>query len=162
MAEHDVPGANPANGDALKMGCWAEHEDGSLIFVEGTENMIVFSIFDMSKTDPIEYRHAMAEVSFKTTFSWKPKSKGEKWLWHDKTPFPWDKVIKKGFTDGVRLASASAVLSAAERVAESLKLRGAKFDSENIAHRTTDTREGKDVVAIIVDKFARALQELVR
>lgn len=31
MSTNDVPGAKTENRDVLAMGCWAEHEDGSLI-----------------------------------------------------------------------------------------------------------------------------------
>jgi hypothetical protein len=103
MSTNDVPGANPRNGDELAMGCWAEHDDGSLILVESTEaSRIIYSIFDMAKEPPIEYRDAMPEVSFKKTFSWDPKSANEKWARHDKTPFPWEKIIDSGIKDGER------------------------------------------------------------
>lgn len=50
MSTNDVPGANPVNGDKLGMGCWAEHQDGSMILVEGTEgNRVIYSIFDMAR-----------------------------------------------------------------------------------------------------------------
>lgn len=49
MSTNDVPGANPKNADVLAMGCWAEHEDGSLIFVESVEGgTVVYSIFDIA------------------------------------------------------------------------------------------------------------------
>src|SRR5437868_2055043 len=106
MATTDVPGANPANGDQLKMGCWAEHSDGSLIFVESTEGgRVVYSIFDMSKMPIIEYRDAMPEDTFKKTFSRRDGNlliRTINWTWHDKTPFPWDRVIKAGALDGGR------------------------------------------------------------
>lgn len=140
MSTSDVPGANPANNDQLAMGCWAEHSDGSLIFVESTEGgRVIYSVFDMSKEPPIEYRDAMPEGSFKNTFTWKPgKSTGtpnEKWTWHDKTPFPWDRVIKRGVTDGPRHPSADHLMSAAERVAQSLRLRGAELNERDYEHR---------------------------
>ena len=49
MSTTDVPGANPANRDELGVGSWAEHADGSLIFVESTEgDRVVYSMFDVS------------------------------------------------------------------------------------------------------------------
>jgi hypothetical protein len=159
MSTYDVPGTNPSNGDELAMGCWAEHEDGSLIFVESTEgNRIIYSIFDISKQPPIEYRDAMPESSFKKTFTWDKagKKKDDKWLWHDKTPFPWDRVIKHGFPDGGRFAAAEHQLSAAERVAESLKLRGAHI-SRDLGHRVDQVRER---TTGLFDKLSRALAEL--
>ncbi len=131
MSTNDVPGARPENHDELGMGCWAEHDDGSLVLVESTEaGRVVYSIFDMSKEPPIEYRDAMAEATFKRTFSYDQKAGGIKWTWHDKTPFPWDRVIKAGASDGPRMPSAKDTLTAAERVAQSLKLRGAELDAD--------------------------------
>src|SRR5688572_9571147 len=124
MSDYDVPGKD--NADVLRMGCWAEHQDGSLIFVEGNEGGdVIYSIFDMSKDPIVEFRDAMPETSFKQTYSWRTGKSKEKWEWHDKTPFPWKaRVIKRGVTDGVRLASADATLTAAERIAQALSLKG--------------------------------------
>lgn len=142
------------------MGAWAEHDDGSLIFVENTEgSRVIYSIFDMSKEPPIEYRDAMPETSFKRTFSWdQTNKKSEKWTWHDKTPFPWDRIIKHGFPDGGRLPSAEHVLTAAERVAESLRLRGEAFERD-ASHRTDDSRQR---VNTIWNKLNRALDEFLK
>jgi hypothetical protein len=84
----------------------------------------------------VEYRDAMPERDFKAAFSWKAdtsKLKGKaksipqmEWTWHDKTRFPWERVIKEGAKDGMRYASASDLRTAAERVADSLKLRAEK------------------------------------
>lgn len=118
MSTHDVPGHRPENRDRLAMGCWAEHEDGSLIHVESVEGgTVVFSIFQTSP-EVVEYRHAMPETGFKQRFSW-PTRDGEKWTWHDKTPFPWSKVMRQ-FPAGSKAPSAEAQLSAALRVARSL------------------------------------------
>lgn len=150
MATYDVPGANSANRDVLAMGCWAEHEDGSLIFVESTEaNRVIYSIFDTSKSPPIEYRDAVPETAFKKQFSWAPGAAGDKWTWHDKTPFPWDRIIKAGAQDGSRYA-------AAERVADSLKLRGASITSD-IGHRADQSAKRVDT---IWSKISRAVGEL--
>lgn len=154
MSTNDVPGANPNNGDELAMGCWADHDDGSLILVESTEgSRIIYSIFDMAKEPAIEYRDAMPAVSFKNTFSWDhlgKKTINEKWTWHDKTPFPWDRIIKDGIKDGTRLSAAVHTVNAAERimesrerhrstaaerVAERLRLDGEELDRSNLDHR---------------------------
>lgn len=156
MSTNDVPGANPNNNDQLAMGCWAEHEDSSLMFVESTEGArVIYSMFDMLKNPPIEYRDAMPETTFKKTFSWKQGSK-EKWTWHDKTPFPWDRVIKAGASDGGRVAFAEHQLSAAERVADSLKLRGEAI-SRDLGHRA-DSVVSRSTG--IWDKISRAVAEL--
>jgi len=72
MSTNDVPGAKPENHDVLAMGAWAEHDDGSLIFVEAVEaGTVVYSIFDV-QDPPVEYRDAMPETGFKERFSWRP------------------------------------------------------------------------------------------
>lgn len=149
MSTNDVPGKNPSNNDVLAMGCWAESSDGSLIFVESFENgRVIYSMFDAA-TDPVtEYRDALPEKDFKAAFSWQAdrstlkdtKASGVptdiKWTWHDKTPFPWDRVIKKGARDGLRYASAADHLSDARRVAESLALRAERFSEDRAKHMT--------------------------
>lgn len=122
MSTKDVPGAKNSNADTLAMGCWAEHEDGSLILVESIEaGTAVYSVFDIAGDAPVEYRDAMPEAGFKTRFSW-PNKDDLQWTWHDKTPFPWDRVMTD-FPSGARRVSAAAELTAAARVARSLDLR---------------------------------------
>jgi hypothetical protein len=161
MATQDVPGANPDNGDELHAGCWAEHDDGSLIFVEGAEGgNVVYSVFDMSKDPIVEYRDSMSEKSFKSTFSAKGKVK-DKWTWHDKTHFPWDRVIKKGFSDGPRHVSAEALLTAAERVAQSLRLRG-KEVADDLRHRSEDVRARAETnVQGLLARIGRTIDEFL-
>jgi hypothetical protein len=131
------------------MGCWAEHEDGSLIFVESSEaNRVIYSIFDMSHVPPVEYRDAMPEEGFKKHFTWDPNNKTSvKWTWHDKTPFPWDRVIKQNVPDGVKYAFAGHLLSAAERVATSQKLLGAPVIPEKLNHMVERiTKAGHSII----------------
>ena len=128
MSTHDVPGAVAAHHDVLAMGCWAEHDDGSLIYVYSTEgDKVVYSMFDVSRDPVLEFRDAMSEKGFKKEFSWsKPgvsTKEGVQWTWHDKTPFDWDRVMVQ-FPSGPRDASAGATMTAAARIAERLKLRG--------------------------------------
>jgi len=126
VATSDVPGAKASNGDKLGVGCWAEHEDGSLILVEGLESgSVVYSIFDLAKEPPVEYRDAMPEIGFKDQFSWKSDD-DIKWTWHDKTAFPWDRVMVD-FPAGQRHTSAQSILSVAERIADRLGLRAQKL-----------------------------------
>jgi hypothetical protein len=144
MSTNDVPGANPANRDELAMGGWAEHEDGSLILVESTEGgRVVYSIFDMEKSPITEYRDAMADGAFKKAFSWNPKDpKSEKWTWHDKTAFPWDRIIKLGGRDGARYVSAEDQLNAAERIRRSREIhRGREVDIAEIETRVDQLGE---------------------
>lgn len=160
MSTNDVPGAKASNKDELAMGCWAEHEDGSLIFVEGTEGAtIVYCIFDVSKEPVVQYRDAMPEASFKSTFSWGPKAAaGVKWTWHDKTPFDWKRVMSR-FPDGQGHASADGTMSAAERVAESLRLRGQAYagDKEGRGEATVP-RAAADLLTRIGDAIVRELR----
>ena len=162
MASNDVPGANPANNDELAVGAWGEHEDGSLIFVEGVQDYrVIYSMFDMAPTPPLEYRDAMSEIVFKRSFSWSAPSasplSNEKWTWHDKTPFPWNKIIKEGISDGARLTSAADTLSAAARIAASLGVRAEEFDRQHFAAYETRERVGG-----IMARIGRALKELRR
>lgn len=136
MSTNDVPGFNPRNRDKLAMGAWAEHEDGSLIVVESVEaGTVVYSIFDVARKPPVEYRDAMPEDGFKARFSWRPEDDDDdeniKWTWHDKTLFPWDRVMRD-FPSGVRRVSADDELNAAQRVAESLNLRAEQVRDREI------------------------------
>jgi len=155
MSTNDVPGAKAANNDALAMGCWAEHADGSLILVQSTEGKrVIYEVFDLS--DPkhvVDYRDSMSEKAFKTHFSW--KGKGDKWTWHDKTPFPWDRMIKAGVKDGPRAVSATAQLTAAKRVAKSRGIKGKKLKTKDIEHMVERVgKAGHDIVS--------TLQEAIR
>ncbi len=179
MSTNDVPGANPSNHDQLGMGNWAEHKDGSLIFVESTEgNRVIYSVFDMSRDPPIEYRDAMPEVNFKKNYTWDPKVSSDKWTWHDKTPFPWDRIIKGGIKDGFRPAAAQHTVNAAQeimesqnrfakeatedrtaaqRVADSLHLEGQEIDRSNIMHRVDQTMSA---MSGVLSRLADAISNL--
>lgn len=137
MSTNDVPGANPGNLDQLALGCWAESPDGSLIFVMSTEGgRVIYDVFDVQADGKVlTYRDAMPQKEFDVAFSWKAdkaKAGGKaakvpdiRWTWHDKTPFPWDRVIKQGAKDGQQHASADDLISDAEKVRRSRdKVRG--------------------------------------
>lgn len=160
MSTQDVPGHGSAKNDTLCLGVWGEHSDGSLLFVESTEGgRVIYSIFDMSQNPIVEYRDAMPEKGFKESFSFGNKNTkvDSGWVFHDKTPFPWDKVMSAGAKDGVRYASADAQLNAAQRVAESMKLRRNVFDENKWAHLSEKVgRKGR----MIIDKIQRAVGEL--
>lgn len=158
MSTNDVPGAKASNRDVLAVGCWAEHDDGSLIFVEGVEgSSIIYSLFDLAVDPATEYRDSMPENGFKKTFSWDPKAKDtEKWTWHDKTSFPWDRIMKD-FPAGQRHSSAAAQLSAAARVAGRLDLRAGAVRERAELHPTSQ------VPARTLGKRVRdAISELAR
>lgn len=160
MSTQDVPGHGSAQNDTLCMGVWGEHTDGSLLLVESTEGgRIIYSIFDTAQDPLVEYRDAMPEKGFKKAFSFSSKfSKVDNgWRFHDKTPFPWDRVMEAGGKDGVRYASANDQLNAAQKVAESMKLRRSIFDKSKWAHLSEQVgRKGY----IIIDKIQRAVDEL--
>jgi hypothetical protein len=167
MSTYDVPGYNPANADTLRALCWAEHEDGSMILVESTENgRVIYSIFDLSgknkipPTPIIEFRDAMPEKGFKKIFSWNPKKQGsEKWLWKDKTPFPWDRIIEENSKDGVRHVNVEDQLNAALRIAKARNLinEGKTVSIDKIkSFIDTIGEKGKT----IKDKIQRAIHEL--
>lgn len=155
MSTNDVPGARPENHDELAMGCWAEHDDGSLIFVQSTEGgRVVYSIFDMEKQPPIEFRDAMAEGAFKKEFSWKPgDDRSERWTWHDKTPFPWDRLIKLGGRAGPGYVCADDLLNAAERVRRRRDIQGGREVTEVEVEAKVDTlgRKAKSIIKQLQD-----------
>lgn len=167
MSTNDVPGACPEHRDKLAMGCWAEHEDGSLIFVESTEGgRVIYSIFNMAVTPPVEYRDAMPQKGFEDHFSYTPnKKKGKKpigdvvWTWHDKTPFPWDKVMDAGVKDGVRHVNVEDQLNAALRVAHARNLinQGKPINTDKL-------KSFMDQMGVkgrtVMNKIQRAIQEL--
>lgn len=164
MSTNDVPGFNPKNRDELACGCWAEHEDGSLIFVESTEDdRVIYSVFDMEKDPVTEYRDSMKIGAFKKNFSWDSKKKdSERWTWHDKTPFPWDRIIKKGSKDGVRHAHVEDQLNAAERVRKSRESKGKAMVVREVDDREVESRVDRlrSKAKKIIQKLQRAVEEL--
>ena len=153
MSTNDVPGASASNSDVLSAGCWAEHDDGSLIYVKGTEkDMVVYEIYDLAVDIPMYYQDAMLSDAFKRQFSFPPVGQSSiAWTWHDKTPFPWDRVMKTFDKPRPSHADVFDQLSAAARVAESLRLRAKKFTAADVSSKTVQV--GKS----IMDRFSRAV-----
>lgn len=161
MSTQDCPGANPAHADVLAAGCWAEHEDGSLIYVKGTEGgQVVYEIYDVAQDPPVMYQDAMRESDFKTTFSYPPIGKSDiKWTWHDKTPFPWNRVMKSFDKPRPQYADVHDTLSAASKVAESLRLRSHSLHPEGVGHMTEEEApRGRG----IIDKIQKSLDAAFR
>lgn len=162
MSTDDVPGANPANKDILAAGCWAEHDDGSLLYVKGTENeQVVYELFDVAQDPPVYYPDAMTEKAFKASFSYPPVGKSaEKWTWHDKTPFPWSRVMKTFDKPRPSYADVHEQLSAAARVAQSLRLRAQRLTPEGVEPMTPRSvpTGGRGIVRRLKDALA-ALRE---
>lgn len=159
MATNDVPGANKANQDKLKAGCWAEHEDGSLIYVKGTEaDQVIYEIYDVATEPPVSYTDAMPRAGFMKQFSVPPVGTSRiPWTWHDKTPFPWDRVMKDLKRPSPTVSRAKDLLSAAARVASSLSLRARKVTDDSIRHM--DEAPGRRGRAVL-DRIADALEQL--
>lgn len=143
MSTNDVPGANAANADVLAAGCWAEHDDGSLLFVKGSEqSQVIYELYDLDQQPPVYYQDAMREDAFKRAFSFPPVGTSpEKWTWHDKTPFPWDRVMKTFNKPRPVHADVNDQMSAAARVADSLRLRTQKMTEDVLGHRTEQVRQ---------------------
>lgn len=158
MSTNDVPGFVAANRDILAMGCWAEHTDGSLIFVDQVEaGSVVYSMFDLSVK--VEYRDAMPQKGFEKQFSYDPKNPTkDKWTWHDKTPFPWDRVMGS-FPAGARHPSAAATMSAAARIAESLNLRAGAIRDRPNDLTPTQQRRAIAIGQAILDAVEKELPE---
>lgn len=163
MSTNDAPGAVAANGDDLHVGCWAEHNDGSLIFVYSTENdRVVFTMFDVAEKPPTEYRTAMPRGDFEKEFSWNvtDAKRKEKWTWHDKTPFPMDRVMNLGAKPGARFASADALLSAAGQVARSIGLRGVKSRVQANRPEGWDGMSPREKATWMIEHMQELLNEL--
>ena len=128
MATYVVPGADPKNYDKLAVGCWAEHDDGSLIYVKEItpSHFVVFDVYDPSDGSPtILYTDRMPLERFNVSFSFELKRSSEsqiKWLWHDKTPFPWDRVLNGLHRPHNADKIQNTPPSAAARISSALKL----------------------------------------
>jgi hypothetical protein len=160
VSTQDVPGFNPANKDVLASGCWAEHSDGSLLFVKGTENgQVVYELYDLAQDEPVYYQDAMRDDAFKKAFTYPPVGTSpEKWTWHDKTPFPWARVMKTFDKPRPVHADVHDTLSAAARVAESLRLRAQKLNTSDVQPNVEQAvQKGR----AIMDRIARAFAALV-
>lgn len=162
MATSSVPGADPKNFDELHPGCWAEGDDGaSLIYVLGYENgQVVFQLYDTS--DGLYYQDAMIEDEFKAMFSFPPVGTSkDKWTWHDKTPFPFDRVMKRFRRPAPQHADVEAEEeSVARKIARRLKIRGRRIDKSSITAQTNE--EAKRAGYEIMDRIATALGRLVQ
>jgi hypothetical protein len=140
---------------------WGEHKDGSLIFIASVENhRVIFEIFDLSVGKVIEYRDAMSETDFKRKFSWSSpdKLKAGPWEWHNRTPFPWDKIIAAGFPSGTRLASAQDVLDHADNIRQSrARLLDNNGDNRSAAQQVADDLQvqGTELLADEIDSLVR-------
>lgn len=172
MATNDVPGANPANKDKLARGAWAEHEDGSMIYVVDIDEngRVIFNIYDMSKEDgPVFYPNALSTKDFEETFSFNPKKKKDKkvadikWTWHDKTPMDWNRVMKVFDNPTPQHTTVAATLSAAARIAQSLQSKVIQHLSKDdvISHSGKEARPAGNTGKKIRDRLRNAMKALV-
>ncbi len=172
MSTNDVPGANPVNRDKLARGCWAEHEDGSMIYVKDIDenSRVIFEIYDFAKpNDPVYYPSALSLIDFEKTFSYDPKKTNKsptgdiKWTWHDKKPMPWERVMRE--IDKPVPVSANVVdtLSAAARIADSLHLRMRSVINEDHirAEQGLEMRTAHRTARGIGERLKNALSALV-
>lgn len=172
MSTDTVPGADPANRDKLTGGCWAEHEDGSMVFVKDiTENdVVIFEIYDFKdRGDPVFWPHALALKDFENTFSYRPKKKKHKdiadikWIWHDKTPMPWDRIMKVIKSPSPQSTNVEQTLSAANRLANSLNARlGAALNRDHLlANQGFEEKPSQNTGLRIRDRLYNAMRALV-
>lgn len=166
MATNDVPGAKVHNNDKLARGCWAEHEDGSMIYVKDIDEngRVIFDIYELADADhPTFYPHALSKKDFEETFSYDPKKIGVanlKWVWHNRTPMPWERVMRIFDTPVPALVNAVDTISAAKRVANSLKLRmGRSLDRSHIlAAQGLEDRGPEKTSSKLLRRFANAMK----
>jgi hypothetical protein len=160
MSTQDVPGANPRNLDELSEGCWGEAEDGSLIHVVGHEGgSVVYDIYDLAEDPPVFYRDAMIEDEFKESYSVPPTGTSDvPWTWHDKTTFPWDRVMKRVSSKQSNFAEVREQLSIAQRIAQKLGIKSRKLVEEEVTPQVeVRRRRGR----AIIDRVAEAIGEIV-
>lgn len=169
MATNDVPGANPKNNDKLSRGCWAEHEDGSLIFVKDIDenDRVIFEIYDLSNDKhPVYYPQALTLKEFEKTFSYNPGKKDTskiKWTWHDKTAMPWERVMRVIKNPLAVSANVQDSLTAATQVAESLRARIREVVTEDfvLSNQGIDTRPAGNQAKGIFNRLKRAMEAFV-
>lgn len=161
MSTNDVPGANAANRDVLAAGAWAEHDDGSLLYVKGNESgNVVYELYDVAQQPPVSYQDAMREEAFKKSFSFPPVGTSTvKWTWHDKTSFPWSRVMKTFDKPRPVYADVRDQMTAAQQVAESLALRASEITEDSLEDKVDRVMaRGRS----IRDRIVSAVNELIR
>lgn len=162
MSTYDVPGANAINQDVLDIGCWAEHQDGSFILVEGftdSDKSVVYSIFDTNTNPPVSYRDTMLLEDFYYNYS-TINEEDVKWLWHDKTPFPWEKFIIDKMPMSQRVVLTAEQISVAKKVADDLGLNKTGLTINDIEEKKKSISEKKSISSKIRSKIGKALYRL--
>jgi len=173
MATNDVPGSNPQNNDTLKPGCWAEHDDGSLIFVKDIDehDRVIFDVYDLGGAVPrIFYPTPLARKKFNETFSFKATRRRKStdaepvlWTWHDKSPFPWNKVSRSVDSISAPVETSGAEPTAAERIAVDLQMRMSTVLTRKLVHENQGLSERpvSRTSRTIADRLKNAIAALV-
>lgn len=166
MSTYDVPGANPVNADTIGPKQWAEHPDGSLLYIKGTEGGdVVYEVYDPRGGEyTVRYPHVMPVKEFMQQYSIPPHGiSKEKWIWHDKptSAFPWYRVLGRSSQDPherqVVTRDHPPDMTAASRLREALQLRAERVTHEAVQHRTAEpARRG----LAVMDKIKRAMSKL--
>jgi hypothetical protein len=161
MATQAVPGADPRNLDDLSVGCWAEDKDRtSLIHVIGHEGgSVVFQLYDLHEDPSLYYQDAMMEDEFKDFFSVPPVGSSDvPWTWHDKTTFPWDRVMKRFSGKAPQYADVQDHLSVAQKIAQKLGLRGKRLAKEEV---TPQVEQRRNRGMAIIERIAESVGKMV-
>lgn len=162
MATNSVPGADAKNLDKLDIGCWAEDDQKtSLIFVAGRETgRVVYQMYDL--VDGYFYNDAMLEADFKSRFSVPPVGNSpHRWTWHDKTPFPWDRVMSRFQRPVPQFSDVEDQLSTAQKVAQALGLRGRKLTEEDVTPQVEQRRRrGYAIMDRIAEVVGRIMDDI--
>ncbi len=160
MSTNDVPGANPVNKDYLDRGAWAEDKDQtSLVHVIGKEaGSVVFQLYDLDENPIIFYQNAMIESEFKDFFSVPPVGTSEvEWTWHDKTDFPFDRVMKRFSSKASYHADVQEQMSAAKRINAKLKMKAQRLTEADVSAQM-DQERGRGLA--IIDAIGNALSKI--
>lgn len=171
MSTTDCPGYGSASFDKLMRGCWAEHEDGSLIYIKDIDenDRVIFELYELKdKVYPVYYQHALAKKDFEKTFSFDPKKKKNDkinliWSWHNRTPFPWDKVMKYVDRPVPVAANVEDQVSAVAKVVDSLHIRMREvLDRDHVlAEQGLEKRPISASSKTIFQRLRNAMNELV-
>lgn len=159
MSTNAVPGANPKNRDYLERGAWAEDKDQtSLVHVIGREDgSIVFQIYDLSEDPIIFYQNALIESEFKTFFSVPPVGTSDvTWTWHDKTDFPFDRVMKRFSSKASYHADVKDQLSVAQRIAAALHIKGKRLTKEDVSAQVErEHNRGMAIIDVVTEALGK-------
>lgn len=161
MGTTAVPGAAKRNMDKLSEGCWGEADDGSLILVVGHETgSVVFDLYDLDQQPPMFFRSSLIEKEFKEAFSVPPIGKSlDTWTWHDKTTFPWNRVMKRFSDITPHYADVEDQLSIAQRIAQRLGVKGKKVAKEDITPNIEQKRSRGLAVAEAIGEAIAKIKE---